>query len=562
MITWLQTTFGKHHKTVFGLLLGVIILTFVLTFGPSGASMARSEMEVQKALFYGYNLTSRKEVEQLQNGAMLSGALNPKDTRILRQNREDYMLARTAGLGMANEYGVPTPTVAQIKSYIETRSAFQNEKGEFDQNLYSRFMDNIKASGGRFTEDSIMRTLIEDWRVEQIAKTIAGPGFVLPYEARLRLTEKQSVWSAVQASADFNAFKPEVTVDDVAARAFYDASPVRYEEPEKVKIKALEFPFSTYLPLVPEPAEPALRTYFAANTPRFTKPPAKPAEGETPAPPAPPVFEEVQPEVVVAFKEAEARKLAENAADAFSVKLFRDGITYKSDAFKKLVEAQGLTLTDYPAYAKNQPPFQIGFTDYQSYMQVLNAFNLDAENYHTDPIRTRTGAALIIFEEKITPYVPGYDEVKERVLTDAKEEERRKQFIENGNKLKATIELEMSTGKSFEEAAKAAGLTTQVFESFKGAEIPAELKNNGGFEQLLGLQEGQVSPMVFKETQGLFVYLKSKSIPEISKDSPDLVAELKSMNEELSTADGWVLLTELAAKEITRLNPPKDLLNN
>lgn len=553
MITWLQSTFGKHHKIIFGSLLAVVILAFVLTIGPQSVFMAQDELTAESRKVFGVDLSSSRDMQRLQKNAQLSAMLNPDDTRIFRNNLMDYGFARAAGLHLAAQFGITSPTEEQSKEFITSRGAFKDENGNFSRDRFTSFRDGI-INSGQATMDDVNLVLLEDWRIDQVTKALGGPGFLLPYEALRKYIEDNTRWTVELATMDFNAVQLENEPVDEELIAFYEINPARFEEPERVDLLAVEFLSENYLTAIVEPTEVELRSYFEQNKPRFQKAPPPPAEGEEAPAPAETTFEEAQADVLTAVRNDRSRKLAEQAASSFVTSLYRQKIARGSTEFDALVAQLKGNSNDLAPYNRNNPPWSSGIP----YQSLMTAFGLSADNYFSDIVRTAKGAAILIFQDRIPPYVPSFEEARAKVLAQFTQEERRRLFTERGEETSRRIEDALVTGSTFAEIADSMGLEHKSFDSFTGLEVPMELRGTL-FESVMQLLPGETTPMIFEQNKGTFALLLNKEVPTATLEDDGVKTQLTEMSEMLQIVDSWSLLAEYAAAEIKRVNPQSNL---
>lgn len=553
MITWLQSTFGKHHKIIFGSLLAVVILAFVLTIGPQSGFMSRDNLAAESRQVFGIDLTSSRDMQRLQRNTQISAMLNPDDTRIFRNNIMDYAFARAAGLHLASQFGITSPTDEQSKEFIASRGAFKDENGNFSRDRFINFRDAIINSGQAKMED-VNLVLLEDWRIEQVSKALGGPGFLLPYEALRKYIEDNTTWTVEIATLDFGSIQLENDPVDEELIAFYESNPTRFEEPERIDLLAVEFLAESFIGNIAEPTDAELRVYFDQNKPRFQKAPPPPAEGEESAEAVETTFEDAQADVLTAVRNERARNLAEQAASNFVTGLYRQKIARNSAEFDALVAQLKGTKNDLAPYNRNGPPWTSGIP----YQHLMSAFGLSAENYFSDIVRTGKGAAILIFQDRVPSYIPSFEEARQKVLVQFTQEERRRLFTERGEDLSIRIEDALVTGSTFAEIAAELGLEHKSFDTFTGLEVPMELRG-AKFEAIMQLLPGETTPMVSEQNKGTFALLLNKEVPTATLDDEGVKQQLAEMSEMLQIVDSWSLLAEYAAAEIQRVNPRANL---
>ena len=191
MITALQNFFLKHNKWLFGGLLVVIIVTFVLTIGPQSFFGSSSSGRVESINYYGYDLTSDQDRRAMSYTAEISAILHP-ELQLRQQQLNDYAYMRVAGLGIAAQLGMPDPNEEQLGDYIETLLLFADPaSGEFSAETYNRMIELLQVNA-RFSRDAIARAIREDYLISQVLDILSGPDYALPFEIRQSYVDQRT----------------------------------------------------------------------------------------------------------------------------------------------------------------------------------------------------------------------------------------------------------------------------------------------------------------------------------------------------------------------------------
>lgn len=555
MITWLQTFFLKHNKVLFSALLVVIIMTFVLTIGNQSFFGSDSGPQARRMEFFGYNLASDRDMAAIMEGAELSAMLNPQ-MRLSRENLADYAYARIAAIGIANQTLIPGPTDPELEQFVRQKQVFQNEEGLFDSALYNRFISAMSISG-RYSQESIARVLREDYRVERVREALGGPGFLLPFEALKTYEEEETIWSVAVAERPFADFQPELNPSEEELAAFYEQNPERYRVPEQIRLTALEFRAENFLDKVEAVDDEELIAYFESNRTQFipdeaaetkdtpesnseTGDDASEAGAEAPAK----TFADVRPQVLEAVVRERARPLAAQAADRFTVALWRQKIEKDSPAFEQLLGEMRATRRPLAPFARNRPPrnLQIPAQAWEGAWLLAGG-----SRYFSDLAETPDGAAVLLFEEIIPSRIRELEEVRGELLRDFTAQERRRLFVESGQQIAVQLREALAAGTGFSEAAEAQGLKVNRFENFAAREAPNPLRFSL-FPQIKDLPAGDLSEMVFAGPSGQFAYITKKDIPEVALDSPEVQERYQSLRERLGEFDGWGMIQQIASE--------------
>src|ERR1700760_4708192 len=102
MISWIQKTFQQHFRTVFAILLGGLIISFVMTIGAPGIG-GRATQKIRTRPFFGINLSAQADSAKMINDARLSVTLKAGYAALDGANLEQYALERQASLAFADK---------------------------------------------------------------------------------------------------------------------------------------------------------------------------------------------------------------------------------------------------------------------------------------------------------------------------------------------------------------------------------------------------------------------------------------------------------------------------
>ncbi len=513
MISWIQNHLIRHGRWIFLSLLALIIVAFVFTIGNTpGCTTNQSAYKEQK--FYGIDLNSPRERDAIVEKVQLSVYLNGQQIRSDEQF-QSQVINRIAMLHLADEIGVPSPDQETLAEFIKTKPAFRGQDGEFSADMYTAFVDSVETNP-RMQSALVGVVLDEDYRIEQVSNVLSGPGFVLPSEAKSQTQSSQTSLTLTTAEIAYKDFAPEITPDDDALQAFFKSHSARYEIPERIKASYVFFPADNFSAQVSKLSDADLRNHFITKRAEFveayTATQPAPAEGEE----APAVtFDDVRDAVSQSLKVESAERLANEAAQAFAYKLYRDEIKRDSAAFNQLLSDNSVSLVAIPPYTAQ------GASQRALSAEMLQAaFTLGGNRYFSDAYSIVGGYAVLIYEGRIAPEIPAFDTVKSEVLADYITEKKRELFNAKGESLQAELKSKLAEGTDFADAATELGLGVNSFEPFKVSEAPAEL-NRTALQTAQSMQTGEVSPMFTANEIGTFVYLQNKEVPEIAADNED-----------------------------------------
>jgi peptidyl-prolyl cis-trans isomerase D len=531
MITWIQVNVQKHNRLLFSILLGVIIVTFVLTIGNQNFFGSKAETFKRKD-FLGYNLANPNDMQAIMLKGQLSMYLNP-DLGYNQNNTQDYALSRIGAIALANEFGIPQPVDADIKEYISGLSVFQ-ENDAFSPKRYKEFIDAVSNSG-RFSDKLIAQTLSEDFRIARILNVMGGPGFVAPYETQNEYIQRNTRWTLAVATFDYSSFNPKQTPTEEALKAFYDGNPNRFEIASQVNVDLIQFNQDAFIDSVPTPDESELEAYFEQNRYLYAAQQKKPeSESEN----TPIAYEQVNDKVLSNWKQEQAKQLASESADHFTVSLWRNKIALDSEDYKALLlEYKGSTQS-LPAYTLETPPTVKGVP--ASFLK--DAFTLvESDRYFSDLTETDSGAAVLIFRSLIEARTPEFSAAKDKVIRALNEETRKKLFVEQGKTIYDELNTAIFAGNDFKAAAEGLGLKVESHPAFTGRDMPWNIRMELA-DLFRNRAQGELTPMTVRDTRGLFVYIQQKEMPSVEANTSEVKEMTTEMARQIRVRSAWTAI--------------------
>lgn len=551
MITWLQTFFLKHNKWLFGGLLIVIIVTFVLTIGPQSFFGSGSGASKRSLQFHGYDLASETDQRTIAQHAEISSFLNP-ELQIGRDQVMNYAYIRIAALGMANKLGIPEPSDENLKTFIQSLRAFQDPTtNTFSADTYQRMMDLVDNSG-RFETNIMGKVLREDYRIAEVRQALGGPDYTLPFEVDQAFIDAKSNYAVSLLHFDLDAFNPPIVATEDALRDFFEQNPARYEIDEQISVTALKFTGETYLSEIDDPEGDVLEAYFAANKAKYQTPATETdAEGE-PAETPEVLLEDVLEAVIADWKDEQAITLAARKCEQFSIQLWQQKVEAQSPEYEAMLEEFAVEQLAVPAYSRQDIPRTTGLP-FQLFESVW-AYANNSSRYFSDLASTNDGAALLVINEVIDARQPAFEEVTESVRDDYMESEKRRLFAEKGKELRDQL-LASIQDKDLATLAEELELELSEIDPFNGDRVPFSLRRNQLWEQVQFLEPGEMTPMIINDNRGTFAYLSEKALPELDPEAEDYQDFLNLRGSRSDNAMGWARIRQITDQGLEALFP-------
>lgn len=549
MISWIQRYFQKHFRLVFALVLIAVALPMVFIYSASGGAGNKGASRLLERPFFGYNLGNADQTRRLFADGTWSIRLKAGYDALQGDQVQQYSLQRVAGLALADELHLPVPTTEQVTKAITTLRAFQNEQGQFDQTRYTQFADSLKTRTD-LTAADINRILRDDVRLEALAKLIGGPGYVLPHDIQQQLILADSTWTVQVASLDYAAFNPVLNPTDDTLKKFHADNAFRYDVPARPRLSLVEFKGTEFVPSV-APTEAELRAFYSSNPASFPVPADATKKDEKPAANAD-NFPKVRAQVEAALRNAVGARGASKAANDLATAIFERKFTANSPELAAFLIEQRHPAKALAPFAPDNPPADMPWL--ANYAEQIS--RLSQERHFSDPLPTTDSFVILLWNESLPGYKPLFAEVRERVLADYKDGEKRRLFIARGSALRAQLAAAAKTAPaSFATTAAAEKLELKSYAGFTLRSPPQDMPYPA-FGALQGLEAGQVAEMVADAEKGYLVYAQEKKQPDLTPGSPRYTEIQQQMMIRTAANNGSAYLGELVERELRKSEPP------
>jgi len=371
-----------------------------------------------------------------------------------------------------------TPTDAEVVEGLRNLAAFQTN-GQFDPIKYQQFVQDLLMPNG-FTDAQLEDLVRDDLKVKKLIGLIGGSVDVTPAEFRNLFTEthqKNHVSLVHFRRADFAS---QVTVSDEEIQNYFETHKATLLTEEK----------------------------RAASFVKFT--------------------------VAETGKEAsEKEKVKALQKEADRANEFTQALLKEGAKFPEVAKQFGLTPEKTVLFARNAPP-----ADLASIPQVATAiFALSADEPFSEPVSADGAFYIFHLDEVVAPEPLTLEQARPRIVESLQREKEQNALVSRANEVRAQIVRELKAGRSFEEAARAAGVQTEAFPAFSlGEPVRDRPEAQQVAEQALDLAVGGLSRYTPTADGGVLVYLDRRDpideakLAEEQKSQLELLRDFRQKN--------------------------------
>lgn len=307
------------------------------------------------------------------------------------------------------------PTTEEIVEAMKAMPVFQTN-GAFDKAKYDLYTQRLASAG--FTADQIEDAVRDSLRVEKLKSLVGTTVATPPSELREAFAEQNQKVEISLVRLKEEDFAKDVQISDEDLKKAFEERKSTFQTEQLRKVKAVAFT-------------------LAADGMKL--------EGRE--------------------RGAALQKVMEQAND------FAVAMTEKDAKFEAVAAKFGAKVVETPEFSRGAPPKELG----ESSAATAAAFDkLTKEQPNSDPVASekRDGYYVMQLVNVTMPRQQTLEEVKDK-LTEALKRERTSEKINaKANEVRAKVDAELKAGKSFDDAAKAAGVTAEKLPAFSMAEPP------------------------------------------------------------------------------------------
>ena len=362
----------------------------------------------------------------------------------------------------AERLGITT-TSAERDEAIKQMPVFQNN-GAFDSTRFNNFIGNALAPRG-MTADGFEELVGDQLKLRKILALLAATTAPAPADVRAAYDEHYRKTEASVIRLKLDDFLATATAPDEDVKKLYEDRKAQLKTDEMRKVKVAAF----ILPVTDKPLE--------------------------------------------AKERAEALGKLGRAAEDFSI-----AVAEKDANFDEAAKKAGVTIEETPDFSMKAPAPSLAAAP----LVAAAAFKLNAKEPVSDVLTTERGYYVLQLAGVTAARPLTFDEAKAQLTEQTKRERAQEALDLKAKDLRNKIAPELAAGKSFADAAKAAGATVETFPVFSQSEPSRALPDAGEIMQAtFDLKDGELSAFTPSATGGFLVHVDKRLPADDAKFATD-----------------------------------------
>ncbi len=443
-------TLRRHSQWLWGIIITVVIVTFVIFFSPN-VGMDRGSTTPSYGTIYGEPI-KREDLAQAYADARLgfffmSGGRWPTEQNAMMAgfNLDTEARRRLLLNHLVKQYGIDVGD-AVVAEQIKVMFADQKNGGGFNLQGYDDLLKRTFAPAG-VKEDDFERFLKRELSQQQLAQMFSVSGKLITARAAdgfYRRENEQALTEFVFLANSNNL--PKVKLEEPALRTFHTNSLGAYRIPERVVVNYVYFPYTNYNAEAEKELTATtnlnalMESYYKTNIANYR-------DANRTAKP----FDLVKGEIRNEFRDDSARQIGLRKAGEFANELFK--LENKATSLDKLAKEKGLAVKVTEPFTQFEGP---KFTNAPGNFGHA-AFQLTAEEALGQMMPGSDGVYFIAFKNRVPAEDPPYEKVREKVVEDYKRFQAKQLTLDEGTKLAQAANEGLTKGKTFKDTAKALG---------------------------------------------------------------------------------------------------------
>jgi hypothetical protein len=449
----------KHSAVLWWTIVPLTIISFVIFMGSGPMRNGNGTRRGGYGTLYGQPVTDEAyaaaEREFYIYFFMNYGEWPDKSPSVTPKVIEQQTYIRLLLAQKAKSLGIQVPeeVVASVASQMLQSPAVTRLFGSSVRSVpMSKFLELVLQPRG-FTDDDFQRFVRADIVVQQLQLALGLSGALVPPQEAGRLYDREHQEVSAQA-VFFSAtnYLAQVSVTPAAIAQFYTNNMAVYREPDRVAVNYIAYDLTNFFAA----AEAKLGPTNLANQVEsiYVQHAAEIApDAKTPA--------EAKAKIRDLVLRQAAGAAAGIEAKEFVTELFAmDPVSPEN--LVTLARKKGLTLRTTAPFSEALGPEDVAAP--AEFTKI--AFKLNADSPFSKPISGANAIYVIGLANQVPSSIPSLDEIRARVVRDFENHEAASKAQAAGTNFYYSAAVQVAAGKTFAQAAIAAGQSPEVLPSF------------------------------------------------------------------------------------------------
>jgi peptidyl-prolyl cis-trans isomerase D len=341
----------------------------------------------------------------------------------------------------------------EVLSQIREIPLFQ-QNGAYQSTAYTQFVRGFLEERLGLSESFFLDHVRQEILMQRVRGMATDTVIVPPIDSERVYQLLHDRFTVEYARIPPSAVEASVVVTEEEARAFFETDPARYLLPPQVEVEAAFFDLKRYSNDLPDIEEADIADYYEEHQHEFVQVDPPPAAPEGEPPPEPTMrtrpLDEVRPEIIQRLHRAFARYRAELDATRMVGLLAGDrGAPLSFEAAAQQFDAPTRPL---PPFSRTELPE--GVRAGPEFAEAAFALTRAPGEDFSSALRAENGVYVLRLLRRIPPREPAFEEVADRIRSDARQAEVQRLVRAKADALKAS-------GGRFAQVAEGLGFDVQ-----------------------------------------------------------------------------------------------------
>jgi hypothetical protein len=511
-------TIRKHSGWLWLVIVTLTIISF-LYWGASPAERYNHGRNGGYGTIYGHAVTPEMYIQAKQQFRlyywMRTGQFPEKSTTLKREDMEREIYVRLMLLQKAKDLGVSVGEEAEVAAANE----FLISLGSKGQPVPLEEVAKRILEPEGLTVADLQNFLRSDLVIQQLIQTLGLSGtFVTPQEAGLLYDREHQEVAAQAVFFSVSNYLAQVAVTPAAIADFYQKNQAGYREPDRMQVNYVAFEVTNYSAAAEQKIG---RTNLTAQVEAVFR------QHGMEAVPGAKTSDEAKLKIREALIQQAAAIEAHQQANAFATELFALE-PVKAGNFATFAQAKKVALHTTEPFDANMGPEEIG----ASSAFAKEAFKLSEEVPFAGPVAVPGANApeayyVIGLATQLPSAIPPLEQIRARVTQNYQLYEAALLAQRAGTNFFANAVGQVAAGKTFAQAAVAAGLSPQILSPFSlsSQEVP-EAADRADLGQLkraaFTTAPGHVANFIPTQDGGFVLFVQSLLPVDLAKKNADM----------------------------------------